>query len=132
MRLAILIAGVALAGCTANSEMQASRQAAAEKDLAAALGDRVPGAPRDCISTTDADGPQIIDGDTILYKPVGKTLWRNELASQCPGLRPYTTLIVEVHGAQICRNDRFRVIEPGSTIPSAYCMFGKFTPYTRR
>ncbi len=131
MRTAILIAAVALGGCTASSTMQATQQAEAEKDLARALGDRVPGAPRDCISTTDADGAQIIDSDTILYKPVGKTVWRNELASTCPGLRPYTTLIVEVHGAQICRNDRFRVIEPGSTIPSGFCMFGKFTPYTR-
>ena len=132
MRVAILIAGIALAGCTPSAQMQASQQAQAEKDLASALGDRVPGTPRDCISTTDADGPQIIDGHTILYKPVGRTVWRNELTSQCPSLRPYTTLIVEVHGAQICRNDRFRVIEPGSSIPSAYCMFGKFTPYTKK
>ncbi|MCH7863407.1 MAG: hypothetical protein IH998_17535, partial [Proteobacteria bacterium] len=59
------------------------------------------------------------------------TLWRNDLASSCPGLRPYPTLIVEVHGSQLCRNDRFRVLDPGSSIPGAYCMFGKFTPYEK-
>jgi hypothetical protein len=120
-----------LAGCTASAEMQASQQAEAQKDLADALGDRVAGAPRDCISTSDSDGPQIIDDHTILYKPVGRTVWRNDLASSCPGLRPYTTMIVEVHGSQICRNDRFRVLEPGTSIPSAFCMFGKFTPYEK-
>ncbi len=131
MRATLLIAGIALAGCTPTSEMMASQQAEAQKDLASALGDRVAGAPRDCISVTDSDAPQIIDDRTILYKPVGRTLWRNDLGSSCPGLQPYTTLIVEVHGSQICRNDRFRVLDPGSSIPSAYCMFGKFTPYEK-
>lgn len=131
MRILPIIALAALAGCAASSEMQASEQAAGQKDLAAALGDRVPGTPRDCIPTSDSDGPQIIDSRTILYKPVGRTLWRNDLASACPGLRPYTTLIVEVHGSQICRNDRFRVLEPGTRIPGAFCMFGQFTPYER-
>lgn len=130
MRIAI-IGLLALAGCTPSAQMQASAQAEAAKDLADALGDRIPGAARDCISTSDSDGPQIIDDHTILYKPVGRTLWRNDLASTCPGLRPYTTLIVEVHGSQICRNDRFRVLDPGTSIPSAFCVFGKFTPYEK-
>jgi len=124
-------AALALAGCTASSEMQASQAAEAQKDLAAVLGDRVAGAPRDCISVTDSDGPQIIDDHTIVYKPLGRTVWRNDLGTSCPGLRPYTTLIVEVHGSQLCRNDRFRVLDPGSSIPNAYCMFGKFTPYEK-
>ncbi|MDF2386453.1 hypothetical protein JMG10_33620 [Nostoc ellipsosporum NOK] len=131
MRAPIIAAMLALAGCAASSEMQASQQAEARNDLAAALGDRVPGAPRDCINISDSDGPQIIDDRTILYKPVGRTLWRNDLGSSCPGLRPYTTLIVEVHGSQLCRNDRFRVLDPGSSIPGAYCMFGRFTPYEK-
>ncbi|MBN8812755.1 MULTISPECIES: DUF6491 family protein [Sphingomonas] len=131
MRVPIIAAMLALAGCAASSEMQASQRAEARNDLATALGDRVPGAPRDCISISDSDGPQIIDDRTILYKPVGRTLWRNDLGSSCPGLRPYTTLIVEVHGSQLCRNDRFRVLDPGSSIPGAYCMFGRFTPYEK-
>lgn len=132
MRRIAMIGLLALAGgCTPSAQMQASQQAEAARDLADALGDRVPGTPRDCISTSDSDGPQIIDDHTILYKPVGRTIWRNDLAASCPGLRPYTTLIVEVHGSQICRNDRFRVLEPGTTIPNAYCMFGKFTPYEK-
>jgi hypothetical protein len=130
MRIA-MIGLLALAGCAATAEMQASEKAEAAKELASALGDRTPGTPRDCISTSDSDSPQIIDDHTVLYKPVGRTLWRNDLASSCPGLRPYTTMIVEVHGSQLCRNDRFRVIEPGTTIPSAYCVFGQFTPYEK-
>lgn len=131
MRGLAIGAMLVLAGCAANSEMQASQQAEAAKDLADALGDRMPGTPQDCISVTDSEGPQIIDDHTILYKPVGRTLWRNDLASSCPSLTPYTTLIVEVHGSQLCRNDRFRVLEPGNTIPGPTCFFGKFTPYVK-
>jgi hypothetical protein len=133
MRIAPIVAPglLALGACTPSAQMQASQQAEAAKDLADVLGDRVAGAPKDCISVSDSDGPQIIDDHTIVYKPVGRTLWRNDLASECPGLRPYTTLIVEVHGSQICRNDRFRAIDPGASIPGPYCMLGKFTPYEK-
>lgn len=122
---------VALTACTPSAQMQASQQAEAAKDLANVLGGRVAGAPRDCISTSDTDGPQIVDDHTILYKPVGRTVWRNDLASACPSLRPYATLVVEVHGSQLCRNDRFRAVDPGSSIPGPLCFFGKFTPYEK-
>lgn len=132
MRQAIIIGlgALALTGCAANSEVQRSQQARADRDLADALKDRVAGAPQDCVSNISLDGPQIIDRDTILYRD-GSRVWRAELAAECPGLQPYDTIIVEVHGSQICRNDRFRTLDAGSRIPGPYCLFGKFTPYTK-
>ena len=133
MRLAIITAlgAAALAGCAANGEFQQSQRARADRELADALKDRVAGEPVDCVSTPGLDGPQIIDRKTILYRSGGR-LWRNELAAECPGLSPYDTIIVELHGSQICRNDHFRTIDPGSRIPGATCLFGKFTPYSRK
>ncbi len=131
LRLAAL-GMLALAGCTASAEMQASQQAEADRDLADALKGRVPGKPQDCISQNGVtQGPQIIDGNTILYRESGKVIWRNELRANCPSLRPYNTLIVEMHGSQLCRNDHFRVLEPGSSIPSGVCLLGSFTPYRK-
>jgi hypothetical protein len=132
VRLPMIVAGaLVLAGCAANAEMQASQRAEAERDLAKALAGRTAGAPRDCIPISDAEGPQIVDDHTLLYKPVGRTLWRNDLAASCPALAWDKTLIVEVQAGQLCRNDRFRVLERGASIPSGYCVFGKFTPYTK-
>ncbi len=131
MRKALIAAGLALAGCTPSAQMQASEQAEARDALAKALAGRTAGAPQDCINNNDTDGPQIIGSYTILYKPVGRTVWRNDLAAECPALRPYATLVVEMQGGQLCRNDRFRVLEPGSQIPGGYCVFGKFTPYRK-
>ena len=134
MRLAIIIGigAAALTGCTANSQYEQSRQERAQRELAAALKDRVPGQPQDCVSTFGLGGPQIIDGRTVVYRESGRRVWRSDLEAECPGLDPYDTLIVEVHGSQICRNDRFRAVDAGSRIPGAYCLFGKFTPYEKQ
>lgn len=127
-----MIAGaLALMGCTASAEIQSSENARAERELAHELEGRTAGAPTDCISATGVQGPQIIDSDTILYRQVGRTVWRNELPSECRSLAPMSTIVVELHGGQICRNDRFRVIETGSSIPGPYCRLGKFTPYRK-
>jgi hypothetical protein len=101
--------------------------------LAAATSDplagRVAGPPQDCIDAS-VGGPTIIDGHSVIYGLSARTLYRAEVES-CPSLRPFTTLVVEMFGSRLCRNDRFRVLEPNSSIPSAYCRFSAFTPYTR-
>jgi hypothetical protein len=131
MRNAIILgaAALALAGCTGDTRMGETSQARAQRDLAEALKGRVAGTPTDCISDTQVDGPQIIDERTLLYRE-GRRVWRAELASACPGLDPYDTVVVELHGSQLCRNDQFRAVSPGSHIPGPYCRFARFTPYT--
>lgn len=77
-----------------------------------------------------SDGPAIVDATTILYRQ-GPRLYRTGPRGTCPGLRPFNTLIVEVFGGELCSGDRFRVLEPGSTIPSGACQFTDFTLYTK-
>jgi hypothetical protein len=131
MRFAITLGALLLAGCTGSSELQASRQAEAAADLAKALEGRVAGKPQNCLSSpSSVNGPQIIDSSNILYRD-GKRVWRNQLEGDCPSLDQYDILVVEMHGSQICRNDLFRPVDPGSRIPGAYCRFGQFTPYVK-
>lgn len=128
--IALLVAAMTLAGCAQNADYQAKRDAEGRRELASTLGDRVAGTPQDCISPGMTDGPQIINTRTLIYRQ-GLRLYRNDLASECPSLAPLTTVIVEMRGSQLCRNDQFRVLTPGTSIPSGYCRLGKFTPYTR-
>jgi hypothetical protein len=93
------------------------------------LAGRVAGAPVDCVDQSRLGGPDIIDNRTILYRQSLGRIWRNDLPAACPGLRPNTTLIVEIYGSQLCRNDHFRSRDPGSIIPGPICRLGKFTPY---
>lgn len=125
----MILPAIALIGCTSAATFQSSVERA-DRALAAEIKDLTPGAPVNCISASGGNGPHIIDKDTVLYRE-GRTVYRNELPSQCRGLEPGNTMIVEVHGGQICHNDKFRVIEPGQSIPGPYCRFGKFTPYRK-
>jgi hypothetical protein len=123
MRAAIIAAGaLALLGAAAPARQHGD-------DLAKALAGRVAGQPVNCIDTQRADGPQIIDDHTILYRESGRRLWRNDLPNACPSLRPMTTIVMRVYGGQTCRNDTFRTIDAGSSIPSPLCRLGSFTPY---
>jgi hypothetical protein len=117
---------VVMIGCGA-APTQLSR---ADRDLAAALKDRTAGEPKTCISNGFLSNPQIISDKVILYNE-GRTLWRNDVETRCPSLNSDATLIVEINGGQICEHDRIRVLDRGSSIPSAPCRLGKFTPYRK-
>lgn len=123
---AALIALIALNGCTP----AATRASDTARELQSAIGDRVAEAPRDCVSTMGLDGPQIVGDRTLIYRSGGR-IYRNDIAGGCPGLAPMATVIVEVHGSQLCRNDRFQALQTGSRIPGPYCRLGAFTPYRR-
>lgn len=95
------------------------------------LAGRVAGKPAECISLSHNSSPTIIDRRTILYRESGRRVWRTGPIGECPALRPMNTLIIEVFGNQLCRNDRFRVLEPNAGIPSGVCRFDRFTPYDK-
>lgn len=131
MRAAVLaVLALALAGCASSPEQVAKAKAADAAELAQALDGRLPGKPSECIDAARADGPQVI-GQTLLYRD-GARIWRTEAVGECPSLYGDPVLIAEVYGGQLCRNDRFRTVERGGpSIPSGYCRFGDFTPYTK-
>lgn len=94
------------------------------------LAGRVAGAPQQCIDPRSNTNAVIEEGGRILWRD-GRRWWVATPVGPCPSLRPMNTLIIERWGAQLCRNDRFRVITPGQMIPSAPCRFGDFVPYTK-
>lgn len=121
MRLIIALALLPLAGCVTD-------RMTPDEELADVIGNRVAQAPVDCVSTSVLDQPRIIDKQTIVYRRSG-TIYVNRLRAECPGLDPYTTLITEVRGGQLCRSDLVSTLDPGTTIPGPKCQLGQFTPY---
>lgn len=132
MRRPIVTAVAALATLAATAAVGDGRDARAQRDLDRALAGRTPGRPESCISQSRVNGPEIIDGHTILYRQSGRRIWRNDLPEHCPFLHDFDdVLIVETTGSELCRNDRFRVINRPSSIPSGYCRLGNFVPYDK-
>lgn len=92
---------------------------------------RVAGPPAQCVDTsTTMSGPVITDKDVIVIN-AGRRIWRAKVRGQCAGIQPFNTLMIERWGSQVCRNDRFRVVQPGLSIPSQWCFFDGFMPYDR-
>lgn len=117
-----------LAACAVPSDRMSGGDRA---DLVEALDGLVAGEPQNCMTSGRIGGPDIIGGDAILYRESAGRIWLAKTEGACPWLRPDTVLIVEVTGSQLCRNDRFQVVDRGGGIPSGYCRFGSFTPYRR-
>ncbi|PAX08405.1 hypothetical protein CKY28_11940 [Sphingomonas lenta] len=95
------------------------------------LAGLVAGEPANCISLNRNTSPEVVDERTILYRETARRVWRTGPVGNCPGLRPITTLIVRVQGAQLCRDDPFQVVAPQQIIASGICRFDRFTPYER-
>ncbi|HEX8262401.1 MAG TPA: hypothetical protein VF547_05960 [Allosphingosinicella sp.] len=110
------------AGCATGS--------AREADLSGELAGRSAGKAEECVPASTGSNLTARDPRTLVYRE-GGTVWVNRLAADCPGLRESATLIVELHGSRYCRGDRFRTVEPGSSIPGPSCLLGAFTPYRR-
>lgn len=103
--------------------------AGSKDELGDALKGRVAGKRADCVNTSQLGGPQIV-GNTLVYRD-GARLWVTEVIGQCPGLTANQTIVTELWGGQMCRNDRFRTLTPGLSIPGPYCRVGGFTPYVK-
>ncbi len=103
-----------------------------QEGLSRELAGRTEGPPQQCISSTPSNAAlNVVDERTLTFRQ-GRTLWVNRLEAGCPGMRPLDTLIVEIHGNQYCRNDRFRTRQAGTSIPGPTCLLGDFVPYRRR
>lgn len=94
------------------------------------LAGRTAGAPQRCVSIQPSQSLRIAGPQTVLYG-TGRTIWVNQLASNCPGMDPMDILIVEPIGSQYCRGDRVRTADPVSRLPGPACILGDFVPYTR-
>jgi len=101
------------------------------RDFAAELAGRTAGPPQECVSTMPTTNLRVVDEQTVAIDS-GGAIYVNHLHGPCPGLRPMDTLVVQVHGSQYCRGDRFRS-RPfgGSAVPGPICILGSFTPYRR-
>jgi hypothetical protein len=126
-RLSLAIAATALVA-TAGIAATQSGNSRAERDLAKALAGHVAGKTVECIDPKMTDGPQIIEHTTLLYRR-GATIYKAKIIGPCPSLDEGDTVINDIYGGQLCRNDKFRTLSPGETIPSPYCRLGGFTEY---
>ena len=93
------------------------------------LAGRVAGAPSECISLRSNEGPVIGGDHVLLFRESGRRIWRTEPVGRCTPLREPATIITERYSDQLCRDDLFRVREPGDIVAGPICRYGSFVPY---
>ncbi len=124
MRALFLVVPLMLASCAPQNPV------AIQSSLPAMLAGLTAGAPRNCIPTRMLSGLQLVDDNTVTMRDGGK-LWVNRLPAPCDTGNGFKTIVVDLHGEQYCRNDFFRLVEPGSSIPGPACFLGQWVSYTR-
>ena len=124
MRSLMIVLALSAAGCT-------RPVLPAGDPLANELAGRVAGPAQTCVGTLPNQNLRVIDARTVAYDR-GSELWVNRLGGDCPALSPFNTVIVESSGAQYCRGDRVRGLEPGGIIPGPTCNLQDWTAYRRR
>ena len=126
MRFPVLLV-LLLAACVSGPSDPDRRDADA---LERELSGRVAGAPVRCVSAPPSNDFRAVSGGTFAMTR-GDTIWVNRPGGECPGFRPWSTLLVEAQGGQYCRGDHVRPLDPGSSIAGPICVLGDFVPYRR-
>lgn len=102
-----------------------------EAKLTAAIGNRIAGAPVDCIYLRDIRSTQIIDRTAIVYDVGGGKLYVNRPSIGAESLDDDDILVSKTHSAQLCSIDTIDLIDRGSRMRSGFVGLGKFVPYSR-
>lgn len=131
MRSPILIlAGAALAGCTATP--MDVRVAQAEMELREMLSGRVAGPPQRCLPYYRSGNMVNMDGGTLVFRD-GDTLYVNRLQGGCARTigGNYALVTNSLGGYGLCSGDIARLVDPSSGIQAGSCIIGDFVPYRR-
>ena len=99
--------------------------------LADRLKNRVAGPPQKCVSISQLGQPVVYGSATILYSGSGRTEYRNDLLSRCPGLDDDDLIVTEIYGSQLCSGDPIQPVDRFSGIGGRVCRLGDFIPYTK-
>lgn len=136
LKILALAAGSLLAvACAMEGDRPTSAAAMAdgEASLAAAIRDRVAGAPERCINLALLRGDRILAGDAILFGGAGGSrLYVNRPGSRgCP-LRDGLALVTRTPGSQLCRGEIVEIVDPVTGVTQGACTLSDFVPYERR
>jgi len=126
--ISLLLASLALAGAVSASAEEPTR---GEAKLAEMLEGRVAGEPAECLSESQRDSIQIVDGTAIVFRD-GGTLWVNRPAG-AQFLSRGDLPVFHQFSSQLCRLDQVELRDRlgSGTMPGPRLALGDFVPYTK-
>ena len=129
-KLAIVLAGAALALTGATTATAETRVEKAEARLARMIEGRTAGEPVRCISALRDNRIQVIEHVGIVYD-AGDTIYVARATH--PNMLDYWDVpVIERFGSQLCTNDIMRTVDRSGGHITGPLVLEKFVPYTRR
>lgn len=127
---------IASAGCTSGAKydpLAAEVQGdfffgGVDPKLTRLLGDRVPGVPRSCLSTSERRDSQTFHGSIVFGR--GTTVYRNDL-NGCPELNSNSIPVFKSPMSSLCAGEIVELLDRTSRFPVGACSVGPFVPYMR-
>jgi hypothetical protein len=129
-RLALILAGAALALTGATAASAETRAEKSEARLAKMLEGRTAGEPVKCISAFNGNNIQVIDHIGIVYD-AGHTIY-DARTTHPNQLDHWDVPVIERFGSQLCTNDIMRTVDRSSGHVTGPLFLDKFVPYSRR
>jgi len=99
--------------------------------LSGLVGDRVAGAPVDCIAAAEIDQIHLVAGGIVYTMRSPKTVYLNRPESGATFIHAGVTPAVDGVGAVLCSRQPVRLLNENSGLPVATLHLGAFVPYTR-
>lgn len=130
--IALILAGAGLFACS-TAPQPVVRSADKQAEYAKLIDGKVAGQPTNCLPSYNADDMRVIDDNTLVFRQSGNRVYVANLQGGCPylGRGGYAMVTRQVGTGGLCRGDIAQVVDTGSGISVASCVFGDFTPYTK-
>ncbi len=98
-----------------------------EAELAKLLEGRTAGKPVNCLSDSQRDRMQTIDGTAFVFRD-GKTIYVNR-PEGARFIDEFDYPVFKIFGGRLCRRDQVRMQGWTSSIPGPVMLLGQFVPY---
>ncbi|WP_297511750.1 hypothetical protein [uncultured Caulobacter sp.] len=121
----------AILAAAASASAAPRERLSGEAELAQRLEGRVAGKPVACVSLSDIQGSEIIEGVAIVYHLPGNQLLVNRPRGGASSLREDDVLLTKTYGNQLCAPETVQLLDSISHFPRGFVSLGPFVPYSK-
>ena len=130
--IALILAGAGLTACS-TAPQPVMRSADKQAEYAKLIEGKVAGPVTNCLPSYNANDMRVIDDNTIVFRQNASRVYVANMQGGCPylGRGGYAMVTRQVGGSGLCRGDIAQVVDTGSGMSVASCVFDGFTPFKK-
>jgi hypothetical protein len=130
--IALILAGAGLFACS-TAPQPVVRSAEKQAEYAKLIEGKTAGPVASCLPPYNANDMRVIDDNTLVFRQSANRVYVANMQGGCPNLGRggYTMVTKQIGGMGLCRGDIAQVVDIGTGMTVASCVFNGFTPYAK-